>query len=157
MDALAERPTRADTEVASVRLELQAVLSAARQARVFTEESLRLWGEDEELIEAAVLVVCELATNAVCHGARPLPVGRERGRGSTITLRLMLRTDALHIEVRDGSAVLPVPRAAGRDDDHGRGLMIISALAESWTSGRDPGGGKWVRASLARMAGALVR
>ncbi|MEV0375300.1 ATP-binding protein [Streptomyces sp. NPDC050636] len=148
----------ADTEVACASLELQAVLPAARQARTFTEESLRLWGEGEELIDAAVLIVCELATNAIRHGAQPLPPesGRDPRPEPVFVLRLALQPDGLHIEVRDGSAILPVRRAAGREDDCGRGLLIIATLAESWTCGLNPDGGKWVRASLSRVPDALM-
>ncbi|UQA90801.1 ATP-binding protein [Streptomyces halobius] len=135
---------------------MQAVLRAARQARTFTEKSLRRWGEGAELIEAAVLIVCELATNAICHGAQETGPGSEPGPEAAFTLRLALQPEVLHIEVRDGSAVLPVQRAAGREDGCGRGLLIISALAESWTCGPDPDGGKWVRASLSRVADALM-
>ncbi|GAA1931662.1 hypothetical protein GCM10009753_76890 [Streptantibioticus ferralitis] len=153
---MAECAVPPHTEVASASLELQAVLPAARQARTFTRECLHLWDEGEELIEAAVLIVCELATNAIRHGAALLLAERGRGRepDSMITLTLALQPDVLHIEMRDGSEVLPVQRAAGHGDDCGRGLMIIAALAESWTSGRDPGGGKWVRARLPRTTGA---
>ncbi|MEU1624909.1 ATP-binding protein [Streptomyces sp. NPDC020096] len=158
MTAVAECAVPPHTEVASASLELRAVLPAARQARTFTRECLRLWDEGEELIEAAVLIVCELATNAIRHGAALLLAerGPEQEPDSMITLKLALEPDVLHIEVRDGSAVLPVQRVAGHGDDCGRGLMIIAALAESWTSGRDPNGGKWVRARLPRMVGALA-
>ncbi|AOR37650.1 hypothetical protein BFF78_41305 [Streptomyces fodineus] len=113
---------------------------------------MRLWGEGEELVDAAMLVVCELVTNAIRYGAQLLSerAEREHGAGSTITLNLALRPDALHIEVRDGSAVLPVQSVAGREDEHGRGLAIIAALAESWTCARERGGGKWVRAVVSR-------
>ncbi|WP_161981706.1 ATP-binding protein [Streptomyces sp. TM32] len=141
-----------DVELPSASLTLPAVLSSARQARTFTAEALRFWGASEELIDSAVLIVCELATNAIRHGAR-LPT-RGRGTDSTIILRLALEVEALCIEVHDGSMVLPVPRAAGRDEDCGRGMQIIAALAESWTCGRDPEGGKWVRATLSRVDGA---
>ena len=151
MNTVAERAMPPDTDVASASLELEAVLPSARQARSFTGESLCLWGEDEELVEAAVLIVCELTTNAIRHSAQQLP-GRVRKRraGSLITLTLTLRSDALHIEVRDGSSILPVQRVAGDQDDCGRGLAIITALAGSWTCGRDLDGGKWVRVSLPR-------
>ncbi|MEU9112314.1 ATP-binding protein [Streptomyces sp. NPDC048483] len=149
MTAVAELAIPRDVELAYVSLTLPAVLPSARQARTFTAESLRLWGENEEFIEAAVLIVCELATNAICHGARPpAAYGRDRGSDSVITLRLAREPDALHIEVRDGSVILPVPRTADRDEDCGRGMTIIAALAESWACGLDPGGGKWVRATL---------
>lgn len=155
MTAVAEFAVPRDVELPSVSLTLPAVLPSARQARTFTAESLRFWGASDELIDSAVLVVCELATNAVRHGARlPAAYGRERGTDSVITLRLALEADALHIEVHDGSMILPVQRAAGHDEGCGRGMQIIAALAESWTCGRDPEGGKWVRATLSRGGGA---
>lgn len=151
MTAVVEFAIPRGVELTSVSLALPAVLPSARQARTFTAESLRLWGEDEELIEAAVLIVCELATNAICHGARLLAeYGRERGPDSLITVRLALESDVLHIEVYDESVTLPVQRAAGRDEDCGRGMVIVTALAESWTCRPDPEGGKWVRATLSR-------
>ena len=42
-------------------------------------------------------------------------------------------------------------------DDRGRGLAIIDALAEYWTSGRTPGGGRWVRACMSRGDGLFDR
>jgi hypothetical protein len=128
-------------EVSSASIGLQPALTAPRQARAFTRQSLYRWGEDEQLIEAAVLVVCGPVTNAVRHGAQPPSPGRrcERIRPSLITL------------------TLPVQRSAGREDDCGRGLAIIDALAEYWTSGRAPGGGKWVRACISRGNGLFDR
>ena len=38
--------------------------------------------------------------------------------------------------------------AARREDDCGRGLAIIDALAEDWTPGGASRGGKWVRACM---------
>ncbi|GAA3806339.1 hypothetical protein GCM10022403_045460 [Streptomyces coacervatus] len=161
MNAVAERDVpSADAEVASASIELQAVLTAPRQARAFTRKSLHRWGAAEELIEAAVLVVCELVTNAVCHGAAQSPRAQrrhatpadERGPESSITLKLGLSPDVLHAEVHDQSPELPVRRSAGHDDDCGRGLAIVAALAESWTAGWAPGGGKWVRVCLPRAA-----
>ncbi|ARF53886.1 ATP-binding protein [Streptomyces gilvosporeus] len=149
MTAVAECAIPRDVDVASASLTLPAVLRSARQARTFTATSLRLWDESDDLIEAAVLIVCELATNAIQHGARP-PDGAagEPEPDAVITLRLTRASAVLHIEVHDGSAVLPVPRTAAGDEDCGRGMAIIAALAESWTCGRNPGGGKWVRATL---------
>ena len=47
-----------------------------------------------------------------------------------------------------GHGRIQVQRSAGREDDCGRGLAIIDALAEYWTPGRAPRGGKWVRACM---------
>lgn len=151
MTAVAEFVIPRDAELTSVSLTLPAVLPSARRARNFTAHSLRRWGEHEELIESAVLIVCELATNAIRHGARLLaPCGRERGPDSVITLKLARESRMLHIEVHDGSVTLPIQRTAGHDSDCGRGMQIITALAESWTCGLAPEGGKWVRATLPR-------
>lgn len=128
-------------EPASASLTLPAALTSARKARTFTAQAMRLWGEAEELVEAAVLIVCELATNAIRHGS------------GLVTLRLLLEPHALHIEVHDGSAMPPVQRTAGRDEDRGRGMLIVDALAETWSCGTAPEGGKWVRATVARVAG----
>jgi len=143
---------RHGAEFASASITLQPTLSAPRQARIFTRQSLYRRGEDEQLIEAAVLVVCDPVTNAVRHGAQPPPPGRrcERIRPSLITLTHTLHLDALHAGARDGSGIRPAPRSAEREDDCGRGLAIIGALAERWTSGQAPGGGKWVRACMSR-------
>ncbi|MDH2388036.1 ATP-binding protein [Streptomyces sp. HNM0663] len=141
----------------SAALQLRAVEPSARRARAFTRTWLRRWGEDD-LVDPALLVVCELATNAIRHGARDSAgQGGARTPAPRITLVLTLRPDALDIEVRDGSAVLPLPRTAGRDDDCGRGLMIIEALAESWACGLASDGGKWVRASLSRSPAGPAR
>jgi hypothetical protein len=32
----------------------------------------------------------------------------------------------------DRSALPPVPRRSGRDDERGRGLALVSALADAW-------------------------
>jgi anti-sigma regulatory factor (Ser/Thr protein kinase) len=137
-------------EVPSASITLQPALTAPGQVRTFTRQSLYRWGEDEQLIEAAVRVVCEPVTNAVRHGVQPPSPGRrcERIRLSLITLTLTLQPDALRAEVRDGSGILPVQCSAGREDDCGRGLAIIDALAEYWTPSRASRGGKWVGACM---------
>jgi hypothetical protein len=119
-------------EVSSVSITLQPVLTAPGQVRTFTRQSLHRPGEDEQLIEAAVRVVCEPVTNTVRHHAQPPSPGRrcQRIRFSLITLTLTPHPDALRAEVSDGSGVLPVQRSAGCEDDCGRGLAIIDALAE---------------------------
>jgi hypothetical protein len=52
---------------------------------------------------------------------------------------------------------LPVQRSAGRDDGCGRGLAIIDALAEYWTSGPAAEGGKWIRACMSSGIGLFDR
>ena len=137
-------------EGSSASITLPPSVTAPGRVCTFTRQSLYRWGEDEQLIEAAVRVVCEPVTNAVRHGAQPSSPGRrcERIRLSLITLTMTLHPDALRAEVRDDSGILPVQRPAGHHDACGRGLAIIDALAEYWTPGRASTGGKRVRACM---------
>src|SRR5690242_19805297 len=74
-------------EVSSASITLLPAQTAPGQVRTVTRQSLYRWGEDEQLIEAAVRVVCEPVTNAIRHGAQPSSPGRrcERIRLSLIT------------------------------------------------------------------------
>ena len=62
----------------------------------------------------------ELATNAVLHGRPP------------IQLRLRHGARPASIEVYDGTAVLPRKLRPTPDDEHGRGLQLVSSLRERW-------------------------
>jgi anti-sigma regulatory factor (Ser/Thr protein kinase) len=94
---------------------------------------------EPELRARAELVVSELATNALRHGAGDLGVDVlvERGR--------------VRIEVADASPALPRPRRPGPEDPGGRGMLVVDALAQAW--GVEPGGeargGKVVWVTLA--------
>ncbi|MCG8971770.1 ATP-binding protein [Streptomyces sp. CL12-4] len=74
-----------------------------------------------DLVETAELLLTELATNALRHA-----------RGRDIGVRIFLQDDHLVIEVNDGSPAAPVPRCAGPDDESGRGLFLVVALADTW-------------------------
>ena len=64
------------------------------------------------------MIVSELATNALCHGAGP------------ITVRPLLhRQDGdLSTEVHDHGRGRPVLRKTTADDEQGRGLALLDAL-----------------------------
>ncbi|WP_163547429.1 SpoIIE family protein phosphatase [Candidatus Frankia nodulisporulans] len=83
------------------------------QARLTLEES-RL---DRELVDVVVLVLSELASNAVRHGRPPLSV------------RLRMLGSRAVVEVADGGGRLPRRRLAAVDDEAGRGLDLVSRLA----------------------------
>ncbi|MDQ0956010.1 hypothetical protein QFZ24_010019 [Streptomyces phaeochromogenes] len=80
---------------------------------------LRHWGRPD-LAESAELLATELVTNALKHG-----------RGD-VGVRIYPRADRLRIEVRDGSHECPVPRTATLDNEDGRGLLLVIAIAEDW-------------------------
>jgi hypothetical protein len=77
----------------------------------------------------------ELVTNAVAASADD----------QEITLRSFLGDDGRPvIEVWDAADEEPVLRQAGQDDESGRGLMLVDALAERWGTNAVVGGGKVV-------------
>jgi anti-sigma regulatory factor (Ser/Thr protein kinase) len=76
------------------------------------------------------LVTSELLTNAICHS----PSGEE---GSLVTIRIQAEPGWARIEVTDrGSASWAEPPTAGEDEERGRGLAIVHALADK--AGHEP-------------------
>ncbi|WP_420706224.1 SpoIIE family protein phosphatase [Streptomyces sp. NRRL B-24484] len=81
----------------------------------------------DELVDTTELLVSELVTNALRHG-----------RGE-IRLRLM-RDRTMVCEVWDDGYAQPRQRRAQETDEGGRGLQLVSLLAERWGSRRTPNG-----------------
>lgn len=128
----------------SEELTFAGVTASVPEARRFVRETLRTWGL-EILTEAAVLVVSELATNAVLHAR------------SAFTVRVRLdEAGTLRVEVLDTSATLPAPRAFSTAATTGRGLAIIEDLVSAWGVERVDGG-KAVWVELVAGAGARSR
>ena len=105
------------------------VFGSVREAR----NTIGSLGLRPDLQDKAALVVTELATNAVLHA------------GGLLSVRIWYGHDCLRLEVADGSDVLPEPGAPGNMS--GRGLQIVSALAQAWGS-QSRSGGKVVWAEL---------
>lgn len=108
-------------------------------ARRFTRRNLAEMigdcaGADDAIADAEV-IVSELLTNAVNAWC------------DSTELRLSSRDDVVRIEVHDDAAGEPRQRHPGRDDQHGRGLMIVAALSHEWGFERC-GRGKRVWAEL---------
>ncbi|MFC1417456.1 SpoIIE family protein phosphatase [Streptacidiphilus cavernicola] len=92
----------------------------------------------DDLIDTCELLVSELATNALRHG-----------RGN-IRLRL-LRDTKLVCEVWDNGYAQPRRRRARDTDEGGRGLQLVSMLADRWGSRRTPSGKTvWFELALPR-------
>jgi CheY-like chemotaxis protein len=129
VDVTAERVS------AGAALRLAEDITSAARARRFVEEQCTAWGF-HAVLDDALLVVSELVTNAVVHGE------------SEAELRLIPGQGILRIEVADDGEAAPDPRLAGDDDEHGRGLLLISVLSTAWGTEAAPGGGKVVWADL---------
>lgn len=107
------------------------------EARRLVSEHLEAWEISAGVREEVVLMASELVTNAFVHGRAPIDL-RLRRTGSEVVL-----------EVQDRAAYRPRRRRAGDDDEHGRGLHIVSVLADRWGS-RATGSGTsvWFSVSL---------
>ncbi|CAM5406110.1 hypothetical protein SAVIM338S_02083 [Streptomyces avidinii] len=89
------------------------------------------------------LCVSELAANAVLHGA-------PQGRGFAV--RLVRQGGLVWIEVRDSGRGRPVVRQPDMDGLGGRGLWLVTALADEFEV-RDELVGKSVRAGFKSARG----
>ncbi|MBL1097207.1 ATP-binding protein [Streptomyces sp. 205] len=102
----------------------------ARLARRLVSHRLAEWGYpyDSGPNETATLIASELAANAVRHGRVP---------GRDFHLRLTAPPfspgPTIRIEVSDTRAERrPALRVAGPEAETGRGLFLVSQLAERW-------------------------
>jgi len=102
------------------------------RARALLREQATSWKLPDELTETAVLLLSELMTNAYRH-AKVSP-GRE------IRARCVLEADRLRVSVTDANDTLPAPRETSPEDESGRGLALVAALAGEWGTEPRPGG-----------------
>jgi serine phosphatase RsbU (regulator of sigma subunit) len=130
-------PTGTDDDVAVLALERATEPSrtgwltvgpeatAPAQARRWITRQLSAWGVAADIIDTAALCVSELVTNALLHA------------GTTARISIDLTGERLLIAVTDtgsrGSITIPAPDNLS---SRGRGLHLITALADAW--GTDP-------------------
>ena len=114
-----ESSHQADDVITSVSERFPADLKSARTARRFVAGVLESWGCDE-LQDSAALLVSELVTNAVVHAH------------STVELAVHLRPTRVRVEVIDMAREHVRRRDARDDEQSGRGMALIEALAVAW-------------------------
>jgi hypothetical protein len=114
---------------------------SVRAARDFTIATLQRWGATDQQEDIAI-VVSELLTNALRH-ALPGP-GVPRAR-CPFRLGLLQPGPYVLCAVADPSQQPPVPKEPSYLDETGRGLHLISALADTWgyTTPSDTGKVVW--------------
>ncbi|AJP02911.1 ATP-binding protein [Streptomyces cyaneogriseus subsp. noncyanogenus] len=101
------------------------------EARHRMRDQLRRGGVAESVIDDAVLILSELLSNACKHG-RPLD-GALAGDGAVRAAWRVERSGRLVVEVTDGGGpTRPAPATPSVTAHGGRGLNIITALADDW-------------------------
>ena len=106
---------------------LPAVAGAVSEARRWTASVAgALLGEDQA--ENLRLVISELVTNALRHGAE----------GQRIDLAVTPKPEFLCVQVTDdGPGLAPRPRALETDDNGGFGLFFVEQLTRRWGMTRE--------------------
>lgn len=135
--------------VATIALPLHRQASAV--ARRFLGVHLQLWQVPPDEVDRALLLASEAVSNAVVHAGTP----------STLTVALV--GECLEIGVADLSTHRPIKRPVAQAeghraaetrrllDEHGRGMLLIDALADAWKVQDLPDGKQvWFRFQIAR-------
>jgi anti-sigma regulatory factor (Ser/Thr protein kinase) len=108
-------------------IDLASRAKSARAARLFIRGRLDAWGR-QDVAEAAELLTNELVTNSILHA------------GTDIVVEATHEPDVVRIEVSDFDGGEVARRRGALDDERGRGLELVDALARSWGVVRRPSG-----------------
>ncbi|MGW3123579.1 ATP-binding protein [Streptomyces sp. NPDC001107] len=123
-------PLRHEDQLDYTPVPRSVALARHRAARLVTE-----WGYPH-LAGDVALVASELMTNALLHGSL---------RDRLIRLRIIATAATLRVEVSDPRGErLPCPRDATGEEQFGRGLALVGALADGWGVAPRVGVGKTV-------------
>ncbi|WP_427920815.1 ATP-binding protein [Streptomyces sp. cg40] len=115
-----------ETETFRIPKRRQHVSTARQRIR----KTLADWGITDELADAVTLLANELVTNAVTHCRVPY---------SQVKVELTLNGTELLLEVSDPDRDrLPQPHDSAPEEEGGRGLALVAALAERWGCRQEP-------------------
>jgi anti-sigma regulatory factor (Ser/Thr protein kinase) len=93
---------------------------AIAAARAFVAEALRTWGAMPPLIDDAMLMTSEMATNALVHAHSPFRISVARTGG------------VISFAVQDATSRTPQKRKVDAHSAMGRGMGIVDALSSRW-------------------------
>lgn len=117
-------------------LELPFAPEAVRHARSLVRECAAA-GMSPDAVDKAELLISEVVSNAVLHGAPDLRV------------TIVVERGELSVQVADGSSRVPMAREpATTDATSGRGLTIVEVLSVAWgveVAPAQPGKTVWFR------------
>ncbi|HUB40044.1 MAG TPA: ATP-binding protein [Streptosporangiaceae bacterium] len=103
---------------------LPGTAASAGAARLMARQLL---GNRDPAVETVMLLVSELVTNAVVHSRSGAP-------GGTVTVALCPVSAGVLVQVRDdgGPSEPCLTEIATDGAEHGYGLLLVDALADSW-------------------------
>jgi serine/threonine-protein kinase RsbW len=118
--------------------------SSVAQARHRVGKILADWDVPAALRDDVALILSELFTNALIHTD-----------SAQIVCRCLAAPHVVYLSVTDQGSGPTGPRIRPRDpaecdDEHGRGLLLVSAVAHTWGVSTDPGRGRTVWAVLSQ-------
>ncbi|GGX54583.1 ATPase [Streptomyces minutiscleroticus] len=124
------------------RFELAAHPGSPAQARRLARARLSGWSVCQDTCDAAELVISELVTNAVVHTA-----------SRYVVCELHDDEGLVRIAVRDEGCAPGEPRPSPQrpEEEHGRGLLLVSAVCSAWGA-QETGPGLLVWAELPHSA-----
>jgi anti-anti-sigma regulatory factor/anti-sigma regulatory factor (Ser/Thr protein kinase) len=108
-----------EPEPRRIRVRLRPVPDACRQVRQLVTQACTTWHRSE-IAGTAALVATELVANVVRHAH------------TTMEFTVGLRDGRMCLTVRDGSRLLPRPKAPAFGDAGGRGLQLVRELTDAW-------------------------
>ena len=107
------------TATARAEIVLDHETTSPAQAREFARKA-ECAEHATEVLADSLLLISELVTNSVLHGAPP------------IVLAVECDGEAVRVSVRDGSAVPPRRVRRGDDAESGRGMSLVELLSDAW-------------------------
>lgn len=119
------------TDSVTDRIVVPSLPASIASVRRFAVEACRAHGLDA-LVDTVALLVSEMATNALVHGAGQVQV--------QVQVRAARNGRRLRVEVADQSPQMPVVRRPGLLSEGGRGLALVESLATDWGMQRQDGG-----------------
>lgn len=101
-------------------MDLDAGLDLPGRARAFVRTQLHDWDLSNDCIDTVLLLTSEVVTNALCHAAPPLHLALTHG------------SFGVDVDISDSNLAPPKVGRPDFDEEGGRGLWLVQALATMW-------------------------
>jgi anti-sigma regulatory factor (Ser/Thr protein kinase) len=115
------------TPTDTIETQLPSSFDAPMIARGFLRSALETWRLDG-FGQITELLASELVSNVVVHVGAPMTIRISRGASS------------IRVDVEDPSSTLPELRHPDVEEEHGRGVLFVSELANDWGAERNERG-----------------